>query len=50
MRRFPCNNDNKPLLNSNCIPETMLSAFHVSAPFILTPGVAIIVFFLLRRA
>lgn len=24
---FPCNNDNKPLLNENCIPETMLSAF-----------------------
>lgn len=47
---FPCNNDNKPLLNNNCIPETMPSAFHVLAPFILTPGVAIIVFFLLRRA
>lgn len=47
---FPCNHDKKPLLNNNCIPETMPSAFHVLAPFILTPGVAIIVFFLLRRA
>lgn len=50
MRLFLCNNDNKPLLNNNYIPETMLSTFHILAPFILTPGVAIIVFFLLRRA
>lgn len=46
---FPCNN-NKPLLNNNCTPETMLSVFHLLAPFILTPGVALIVFFLLRKA
>ena len=50
MRHFPCNNDNKPLLNNNCIPETMLSAFLVLAPFILTPGVAIIVFFFTEKS